>query len=342
MSRDNRVLKSLAIETEGLGRIYKIRGNRKEKKQIRERVALSDVNLQVPRGELFGLLGPNGAGKTSLIKILVTLLAPSAGRALVAGFDVAKDPRSVRPLINMVSGGESSGYGLLTVRENLWLFGQFYGLDNKTTRQRTDELLEVVGLKDRANTKTSDLSTGLRQKMNIVRGFLTMPEVIFLDEPTLGLDVGASRDVRQFVRNWIATKPDRTVLLTTHYMAEAEDLCDRVAIINNGRVMACDSPMNLKKRLRSETIFHLEVSPLDGAFPDLHNLPGVRKAVHTPVDGRSELELILASDEAISGVIAALTNRQARILNLQKREPTLEDVFVDLVGMSLAEAEKNG
>jgi len=342
MSRDIRVMKSLAIETEDLGRVYKIRGNRKEKKQIRERVALSGVNLQVSRGELFGLLGPNGAGKTSLIKILVTLLAPSTGRAMVAGFDVAKNPKSVRPLINMVSGGESSGYGLLTVRENLWLFGQFYGLDNKTTRQRTDELLEIVGLKDRANTKTSDLSTGLRQKMNIVRGFLTAPEVIFLDEPTLGLDVGASRDVRQFVRNWIATKPDRTVLLTTHYMAEAEDLCDRVAIINNGSVMACDSPANLKKRLRSETIFHLEVSPLDGAFPDLRNLPGVRKAVHTPADGKSELELILASDEAISGIITTLTSRQARILSLQKREPTLEDVFVDLVGMSLAEAEKNG
>jgi ABC-2 type transport system ATP-binding protein len=241
-----------------------------------------------------------------------------------------------------VSGGESSGYGLLTVRENLWLFGQFYGLDNKTTRQRTDELLEVVGMRDRANTKTSDLSTGLRQKMNIVRGFLTMPEVIFLDEPTLGLDVGASRDVRQFIRNWIAAKPDRTVLLTTHYMAEAEDLCDRVAIINHGRVLACDSPANLKKRLRSETIFHLEISPLNGAFPDLESLPGVRRAVHTPKDAKSELELILAADEAISGVIATLTSHQARILNLQKREPTLEDVFVDLVGMSLAEAEKNG
>jgi ABC-2 type transport system ATP-binding protein len=335
-------MNSLAIETEDLGRIYKIRGNRKEKKQFKERVALSGVNLQVPRGELFGLLGPNGAGKTSLIKILVTLLAPTSGRAMVAGYDVERDPKSVRPLINMVSGGESSGYGLLTVRENLWLFGQFYGLDNKTTRERTDELLEVVGLKDRANTKTSDLSTGLRQKMNIVRGFLTNPEVIFLDEPTLGLDVGASRDVRQFVRNWIAAKPERTMLLTTHYMAEAEDLCDRVAIINHGRVLACDSPNNLKKKLRSETMFHLEVSPFDGAFPDLQSLPGVRKAVHTPHDGKSELELILAADEAISGVIAALTSHRARILNLQKREPTLEDVFVDLVGMSLAEAEKHG
>jgi len=335
-------MKSPAIETEGLGRVYKIRGNRKEKKQIRERVALHDVNLKVERGELFGLLGPNGAGKTSLIKILVTLLAPTTGRAMVAGFDVAQNPKSVRPLINMVSGGESSGYGLLTVRENLWLFGQFYGLDNKTTRVRTDELLEVVGLKDRANTKTSDLSTGLRQKMNIVRGFLTNPEVIFLDEPTLGLDVGASRDVRNFIRSWIAAKPDRTMLLTTHYMAEADDLCDRVAIINGGRVLACDSPGNLKRRLRSEAIFHLEVSTLNGELTTYRDLPGVRQVVHTPRDGRSELEIILESDEAISGIISTLTSHQARVLNLQKREPTLEDVFVDLVGMSLTEAEKDG
>src|SRR6185295_3418671 len=296
-------MNSLAIETEGLGRVYKIRGNRKEKKQIKERVALRDVNLQVRRGELFGLLGPNGAGKTSLIKILVTLLAPTTGRAMVAGFDVAREPKSVRPRINMVSGGESSGYGLLTVRENLWLFGQFYGLDNKSTRRRTDELLEIVGLMDRANTKTSDLSTGLRQKMNIVRGFLTSPEVIFLDEPTLGLDVSASRDVRNFVRQWIAAKPGRTMLLTTHYMAEADDLCDRVAIINGGRVLECDSPANLKRRLRSEAIFHLEVSPLNGTLAGLQSLPGVHKVVHTPGDGKSELELILDADEAISGII---------------------------------------
>ena len=335
-------MNSHAIETEGLGRVYKIRGNRKEKKQIRERVALHDVNLKVGRGELFGLLGPNGAGKTSLIKILVTLLAPTTGRAIVAGFDVAKNPKAVRPLINMVSGGESSGYGLLTVRENLWLFAQFYGLDNRTTRARTDELLEIVGLKDRANTKSSDLSTGLRQKMNIVRGFLTSPEVIFLDEPTLGLDVSASRDVRNFIRQWIAEKSDRTMLLTTHYMAEADDLCDRVAIINHGRVLACDSPGNLKRRLRREAIFHLEVSPLNGELAGYRNLPGVRQVVHTARDGISELEVILESDEAISGIISTLTSHQARVLNLQKREPTLEDVFVDLVGMSLAEAEKNG
>jgi len=332
-------MNEFAIKTESLGRVYKLRGVKKG--EATERVALDAVTLDVPRGEFFGLLGPNGAGKTTLIKILVTLLAPTSGRAFVAGHDVAREPQKVRPRINMVSGGESSGYGLLTVRENLWMFGQFYGLDNKTAWRRADELLEIVGLKDRANTKSSDLSTGLRQKMNIARGFMTDPDVIFLDEPTLGLDVGASRDIRSFVRNWVAAKTDRTVLLTTHYMAEADDLCDRVAIINAGKVLSCDSPAVLKKHLQREAIFHLDVSPLrNGMLGVFNNLPGVRQATHTALDGKSELELILAEDRILSDVMNTLTTHGAQILNLQKREPTLEDVFVDLVGLSMAEAEK--
>jgi ABC-2 type transport system ATP-binding protein len=330
----------LAIKTEDLGRVYTIRGGKKS--QPKELVALTGVDLEVPRGEFFGLLGPNGAGKTTLIKILTTLLAPSHGRAQVAGYDVLRQPQLVRPRINMVSGGESSGYGLLTVRENLWMFGQFYGLDNKTTYQRIDHLLGVVGLQDRANTKSSDLSTGLRQKMNIVRGFLTDPAVIFLDEPTLGLDVSASREVRQFVRQWVTDDARRTMLLTTHYMAEADELCDRVAIINAGRVLACDTPANLKRRLQREAIFHLDVSPLrNGALAGFEGLPGVRQLVHTAHDGRSELQLILEADDALSGVISTLTRHDATLLNLQKREPTLEDVFVDLVGKSMAEVEKS-
>jgi len=179
--------------------------------------------------------------------------------------------------------------------------------------------------------------------MNIVRGFITDPQVVFLDEPTLGLDVGASRDIRRFVRQWLADRPGRTVLLTTHYMAEAEELCDRVAIINAGRVLACDSPANLKRRLQRDAIFRLETSPLvNGALGAFEGLPGVRKVTHTPSDGQSALDLILEADGVLSGVIGALAAHDARILSLQKREPTLEDVFVDMVGMSMSEAEKAG
>ncbi len=328
-----------AIETEHLSRIYKLRGSKKsEPKQL---VALEGVNLQVRRGELFGLLGPNGAGKTTLIKILTTLLSPSSGWARVAGFDVVKEPQNVRLHINMVSGGESSGYGLLTVRENLWMFSQFYGMPSAQANQRIKELLQVVGLSDRINTKSSDLSTGLRQKMNIVRGFLTDPDVLFLDEPTLGLDVGASRDVRRFIRRWVDENPSRTILITTHYMAEADELCDRVAIINKGQVLACDTPATLKHRLQGEAIIRMEVSPLNGLGVDIfESLPGVRKVVHRPQDGFSVLEFILEQDDALGAVVNTMTSANIHILNLHKREPSLEDVFVDLVGRSMEQVEK--
>lgn len=328
-----------AIKTERLGRIYKIRGGKKT--DPKELVALQEIDLEVRRGELFGLLGPNGAGKTTLIKILTTLLAPSYGQALVAGVDVARHPHLVRQRINMVSGGESSGYGLLTVRENLWMFAQFYGLSSAEANRRIKALLKVVGLDDRINTKSSDLSTGLRQKMNIVRGFLTDPDVLFLDEPTLGLDVGASRDVRRFVRDWIDQDATRTLLLTTHYMMEADELCDRVAIINKGRVLACDTPANLKHRLQRDAIYRMEVSPLEELGVEVFQaLAGVRKVVHRPQDGFSVLELILEKDDALGQVVNTLTGGSKHILNLQKREPTLEDVFVDLVGYSMEEVER--
>jgi len=332
---------NFAIKTENLGRIYKIRGGKKT--EPRELVALQDVNVEIERGELFGLLGPNGAGKTTLIKILTTLLAPTTGKAWVLGLDVEDEPEKVRSRINMVSGGETSGYGLLTVRENLWMFSQFYGLESGLANQRIKQLLDVVGMGERLNTKSSDLSTGLRQKMNIVRGFLTDPQVLFLDEPTLGLDVGAARDVRQFIRQWIDLDPSRTLLLTTHYMVEADELCDRVAIINEGRVLACDTPTNLKHNLQSDAIFRLEVSPLNGqGVQSLESLPGVKQLIHNEQDDRTVLEFILVEEPVLGDVFNALTVSDVRILNLQKREPTLEDVFVNLVGSSMAEVERGG
>ena len=336
--REETTMRALAIETERLGRIYKPRKN--DRHDTSPRVALSDVNLTVPRGELFGLLGPNGAGKTTLIKILTTLLAPSSGWAAVEGYNVHREPQFVRPCINMVSGGEASGYGLLTVRENLWMFSQFYGLSTAEANRRIAELLDIVKMSDRMNTKSSQLSTGLRQKMNIARGFLTDPKVLFLDEPTLGLDVEASRDARKYIRRWVKEDETRTVLLTTHYMVEADELCDRVAIINGGRVLACDTPSNLKRRLQREPIFHLEAARLAAAdVTAIAALPGVRKATHSTASGSSSVELVLEEERVLGPVIGLLESRQIGLNNLSKREPTLEDVFVNLVGRSMEEVE---
>jgi ABC-2 type transport system ATP-binding protein len=204
--------------------------------------ALDGVDLEVPAGELFGLLGPNGAGKTTLIKILTTLLLPSSGTARVFGFDIETETKKIRRIMNMVAGGEQSGYGILTVREQLWMFSQFYGLGSREGWARVDELIDAVGLADQRRQRVSSLSTGQRQKMNFARGLLNDPWILFLDEPTLGLDVSAARSVRELITSWQASVPGRTVLLTTHYMAEADEMCERIAIVDRGRVLAIGTP----------------------------------------------------------------------------------------------------
>lgn len=336
----------LAIDIKDLRREYKLRG-KKKKDEAKTLVALDGVSLEVPRGELFGLLGPNGAGKTTLIKILATLLLPTSGTAKVDGLDVAADTQEVRRRISMVSGGETSGFGLLTVEENLWMFARFYGLDNKAIRSRLDEMMKTVGIYDRRKTKISDLSTGLRQKMNFIRGFISDPNVVFLDEPTLGLDVNAARDVRSFVKDWMQQNPDRTLLLTSHYMAEVDELCERIAIIDKGKVLVCDTPENLKRQVQGETIFNLKIQPLKKAASvdnRIETVPGVRSVTLNDHNDYTELRLSLQGEDALPAVLSHLSGRGSGLIALEKREPTLEDVFIQLVGRSLTEdtSEKAG
>ena len=327
-----------AIRTEALRRTYrkakKKRGDKPD--DAREFVALDGVDLEVRPGELFGLLGPNGAGKTTLIKILTTLLASTSGRAWVDGLDVVADFKRLRPLINMVSGGESSGYGILTVMENLWLFGRIYGVPNAEIKQRTEKMLKIVELADKATSKVSHLSTGQRQKMNFCRGFITDPKVLFLDEPTLGLDVTAARAIRKFVKEWIAEREGRTLLLTTHYMAEADELCDRLAIIDKGKVLACDTPANLKRKVQQYPIFELLLAPADVNSLDLGRVSGVHQATRTESPTNVAWKVALREEAAIGNVVQAVTQGGDRILSLTKSEPTLEDVFIELVGHKLS------
>ena len=322
-----------AIRTEQLTRTY-------TRKKLPPFTALAGVDLDVRKGELFGLLGPNGAGKTTLIKILTTLLAPTAGRAWVNDLDVVADAEKVRPLINMVSGGESSGYGILTVRENIWLFARIYGVPTAVIKERTDEMLEVVGLKDKADSRVSHLSTGQRQKMNFCRGFITDPTVLFLDEPTLGLDVNAARAIRKYIRKWVAEKPGRTILLTTHYMAEADELCDRLAIIDSGKVLACDSPEKLKRRVQEYPIYDLTLAP--GFDDDLKSLPGVHQATRTETPDAVNVKVALNDEQAVASIVQAISSNGGTIRSLTRVEPTLEDAFIELVGHGLSEAEKTG
>ncbi len=319
-----------AIAARGLRRTYNVKPARV--------TALDGVDLEVPPGEFFGLLGPNGAGKTTLIKILTTLLLPTEGTAAIFGFDVVDDVKRIRRIMNMVAGGEQSGYGILTVREQLWMFSQFYGLGRAEGWRRVDELIEAVGMGPERLQRVATLSTGQRQKMNFARGLLNDPWILFLDEPSLGLDVAAARAVRELVTSWKAAVPGRTVLLTTHYMAEADELCERIAIVDHGRILAIGSPEELKKRVQRESIFRVEVDHLDGGPAALAALPGVVSAAPAAdeegsIDRQSViLNLVLAEDGVLGGVVIALSRMGSHILALRKSEPSLEDVFVELVG----------
>ncbi|MFP4169608.1 MAG: ATP-binding cassette domain-containing protein [Methanomassiliicoccales archaeon] len=296
--------------------------------------ALDHVDLEMEEGELFGLLGPNGAGKTTLIKILATLLLPSSGTAEVLGHDVTREAARVRPLINLVSGGDYSGYGLLTVRENIWMFSQFYGVPRKEARERIDHLIQEFGLEERADTKMRTLSTGERQKMNMIRGFVTDPRLIFLDEPTLGLDVNASHVIRDHVREWTSRERGRSVLLTTHYMMEADEMCDRVAIIDRGRILACDTPSNLKRRLNRITSYRIETTPFQGV-EGIGQLEGVEDLTVGRGEEGFELTVRVEDESLISDIVSRIIGQGARIMSMGRSEPTLEDVFVQLVGRGL-------
>jgi ABC-2 type transport system ATP-binding protein len=330
----------LAIETRDLRRVYRAKPN--------DVVALDGIDLEVAPGEFFGLLGPNGAGKTTLIKILTTLLLPTTGSARIFGFDVVDKTRQIRRIMNMVAGGEQSGYGILEVREQLWMFSQFYGLGTRDGWKRVDELIDAVGLQEQRRQKVSTLSTGQRQKMNFARGLLNDPWIFFLDEPTLGLDVSAARAVRELILAWKAAVPGRTVLLTSHYMAEVDELCERIAIVDRGRILAIGTPAELKRRVQRESIFRLELDRLDGGAATLARLPGVvsaNAAASDETNGHAErqtvaVNLVLEDDAALGGVVGALGGLGAHILALRKSEPTLEDVFVELVGRGFGESDE--
>jgi len=325
-----------AIQVENLTRVFNQRGKAPFH-------ALRGVSFDVSYGEIFGLLGPNGAGKTTTIKIMSTLLLPTSGSVAVAGFDVEKDYAHVRPLISLISGGETSGYGILTVEEQLWMFSQFYGMETPVARSRIEEYLKVVGMWDSRRQQMNRLSTGMRQKVNLVRGLVTDPKVLFLDEPTLGVDVEASVIIRSIVRDWVQGKPERSVILTTHYMAEADELCSRVAIINHGLILANAAPSQLKQDLDSRAHYEITVDRLDGeqlgritAFMGEGNdlVLGADKVTNSPM-----LVAHLMRESDIARLIAALAGQGATLEYMRKLEPTLEDAFLKMVGRRFEDEE---
>ncbi len=301
--------------------------------------ALDQVSISIEQGEIFGLLGPNGAGKTTLIKILSTLLLPTTGEAYVGGFNVVKESNKVRSVISLVSGGETPGYGILSVRENLWFFSQLYGLSSSKAKEEIARLTKDLDLGEYANTRMSKLSTGYKQRLNFARGLLNNPKILFLDEPTLGLDVLTSKKLRGYIVDWAKREMKGTVLLTTHYMAEADEMCDRVAIIDRGKILVCDSPLKLKEDLKENVIMKVEVSSVQADFNFMDRLEGVvgysqTRSIQTDT---TTLKVMVRDEKIFSDIISKLQEQKLKILSESKAEPTLEDVYISLVGRGFEE-----
>lgn len=303
--------------------------------------ALNGVDLQVRKGEIFGVLGPNGAGKTTMIRILSTLLLPTSGKAEVMGYDVEKEPEKIRAVINMASGAERAGYDFITARGNLWFFSQLYGIPSEEAHRRINELSEMLGLPSYLDRKFYALSTGYKQRVTLVRAFINDPKVVFLDEPTIGLDVMTALSIREYILKQ-AKEHGRTILLATHNMAEVDAICNRVAIIDKGKILACDTPTNLKRALGAPSLV-LEISPVPapGSLEPLMKLDGV-KGFTSSVDeerGVSRVQVVVDGDRAAQTVIDSIRKDGMTIVSNWRQQATLEEVFVALVGRGFRERE---
>jgi ABC-2 type transport system ATP-binding protein len=300
------------------------------KRSIKEVVAVEDVSFAVSSGELFGLLGPNGAGKTTSVKMLTTLLIPTEGSARILGHDVVKEADAIRPRIGFIFGGERGLYWRLSAIDNLRYFATLYQLDPEVTKKRIPYLLELVGLADRGREKVEGYSRGMKQRLHIARTLLHDPELLFLDEPSIGLDPVAAREMRQIVLNLQSEK--KTILLTTHYMFEADALCQRIAVINQGRIIALDTPEGLKKHVRDLSVIEIEVFGVPKQTLDKVQAMPFVDAVS--VENRDQKQALLVQSprgaEAVPDLMAALAG--LRVGRVDVREPTLEDAYVRLVG----------
>lgn len=317
------------IEVSELRRVYKthIGVIRRKTKEV---VAVDGISFEVGDGELFGLLGPNGAGKTTTVKMLTTLLIPTAGHASVLGYDVVSDARKVRGQIGFIFGGERGLYWRLSGIDNLRYFATLYHVDAQVSRKRIPQLLELVGLEDRGLEKVEGYSRGMKQRLHVARTLLHDPDILFLDEPTMGLDPVGARELRGVIRN--LQSENKTILLTTHYMFEADVLCDRIAVINKGKIVALDTPDNLKKVVSDLSVIDIEVYGVpDGILQRIQSLSFVDTLSIQDMDQKQALRVHTAlGSEAVSQLMAELES--VRVGKVQVREPTLEDAYVRLVG----------
>jgi ABC-2 type transport system ATP-binding protein len=299
-------------------------------------VAVDHIDLSVKEGEVFGFLGPNGAGKTTTIRILCTILDPSSGWARVCGYDVARQRNQVRECIGIVFQ-DSCVDKFLTGTENLNFHAQMYHMDRQTREKRMDEVLSLLDLKGKENSLVSSLSGGTQRKFEVARGFMNHPRVLFLDEPTLGLDIQTRRSLWDYIQ-MLNYREGTTIILTTHYIEEADYLCNRVAIMDRGKIMAIDDPNRLKEAVGVNLISLRMANGDDSIVDRLEGLSWVRK-VETHA-GMLELN-IDGGDEKIPQLIDFADENGFVISSIDFRQPSLEDAFLHYTGRDIREEEGN-
>lgn len=292
--------------------------------------AVDDISFDVKKGEILGLLGPNGAGKSTTLRMLSTLARPTKGTATIGGYDIVKDDTEVRKLIGIVSE-KMIMYNRLTAKENLWFFGSLFNLPKAVLTKRIDELLELVQLMQWKNKQVGTFSTGMRQRMNVVRALLNMPQVLFLDEPTLGLDPQSSVEIREFIKK-LNRENGTTVVLTTHMMVDADLLCDRIAVVDHGKIVALDTSSNLKKIVSGAdtAIIKLNISNLSSTL--IEKLRALKCADAVTQENATELKVLVHGEEAFDNVIDAIRINGGKISSMENLQPTLEDVFLHITG----------
>jgi ABC-2 type transport system ATP-binding protein len=317
-----------AIEAQELRRTYKTHTGTVRRK-LKEVEAVRGVNFAIEEGELFGLLGPNGAGKTTTIKMLITLLLPTSGSARVLGLDVVKNAQEVRRRIGYVFGGERGVYERLSGYDNLRYFAELYGVPPKVQKPRIEELLELVGLKGREHERAEGYSRGMKQRLHVARGLLHDPEVLFLDEPTIGLDPVGARELRSTIAS--LTAGGKTVLLTTHYMFEADALCDRIAVISKGKIVAEGTPADLKRGVDRGRVLEVEVYGVDDKT--IERVRGLDGVMAVSVEEREQTQVLVVQTQAEAELTSAILGHLngGQVGRISQREPTLEDAYVALV-----------
>ncbi len=300
-------------------------------------VAVDDVSFTVKRGEIFGLLGPNGAGKSTLIRILTTLMKPTSGTASIESYDVIRDPEKIRSRIGVCP--QNSTLDLeLSAYDNLDFYGRLQDVDDKTLETRIPELLAMVELADRADARVSTFSGGMRRKLEIVRAFIHHPSILFLDEPTIGLDPESRREVwKQITR---LNTEETTIILTTHYMDEAEKLCDRIAFMDGGRLISLDTPGNLKRAMPGGDLIEIGFDELNEAVLPVISENG--KVVSVEVQGQKMLISAHEGSSLLPVLLADFERFSIPVTSVTIRSPSLEDVFIYLTGRKLDDSGVNG